>query len=317
MTNKSTDSDETPTNEGQSILARIRNYARVRLHDPQYTLNRYVVERFLARISASTYADKIVLRGATLYTIWLDINSTQYRATRDVDLLMFGSSGAADIHDVLADILKINVDDAVSFDITALKIEPRRNLLTYPGVNATCIAQIASSRTPIAIDIAFGEAVYPPAIWSGYPTILGQAMPHIRVYPREVVVAEKAHAIVVLGLSNTRVKDFYDIWMIARSCTFDAQILVETVSQTFERRQTKLPLSDIPSGLTRRFAENVARVAQWKRLRQQVEASFAPASLEDLVDDVSLFLNPLLLGELTNETWTPASGWKLRSDWDT
>ena len=317
MTNNSTDKEKTPISEGQSILARIRNYARVQLHDPQYTLNRYVVERFLARVSASSYADKIVLRGATLYTVWLDISDTQYRATRDVDLLMFGSSGAEAIHDVLADILKINVDDAVNFDITALKVEPRQNLRTYPGVNATCIAEIASSRTPISIDIAFGEAVYPPAMWSDYPTILGQAMPHIRVYPREVVIAEKAHAIVVLGLSNTRVKDFYDIWMIARSCTFDAQILVQTVSQTFERRQTNLPLSDVPSGLTRRFAENVARVAQWKRLRQQVKASFAPTNLEDLVDDVRLFLNPILLGKLTNETWNPASGWERSSLRDT
>ena len=317
MTNNSTDKEKTPISEGQSILARIRNYARVQLHDPQYTLNRYVVERFLARVSASSYADKIVLRGATLYMVWLDISGTQYRATRDVDLLMFGSSGAEAIHDVLADILKINVDDAVNFDITALKVEPRQNLRTYPGVNATCIAEIASSRTPISIDIAFGEAVYPPAIWSDYPTILGQAMPHIRVYPREVVIAEKAHAIVVLGLSNTRIKDFYDIWMIARSCTFDAQILFQTVSQTFERRQTNLPLSDVPSGLTRRFAENVARVAQWKRLRQQVEVSFAPASLEDLVDAVRLFLNPILLGKLTNETWNPASGWERSSFRDT
>lgn len=232
-------------NMGASERVRLLDRARAEQSDFQVLLTRYALERLLFRLSASTHREQFILKGAMLFATWL---ADPFRPTRDLDLLGTGTGDAAAIAQTFREICAVNVaDDGVSFDAAALRAEAIRENIAYGGVRVRTRATIAGAKIPIQVDIGFGDVVTPAPIEIEYPTLLGNPAPRLRAYPVETVVAEKFEALTVFGIGNTRLKDYYDLWLVAQIFPFRSSQLAEAVRRTFDHRGTALPV-DAPVG---------------------------------------------------------------------
>lgn len=256
---------------GASVRARLLDRARAERSDFQILLTRYALERLLYRLSVSPHRDRFILKGAMLFVTWV---ADPFRPTRDLDLLGSGDNAAEAIAETFRAICAQPVaDDGVKFDVATLEAAPIREEWEYGGVRVRTTATIAGARIPIQVDIGFGDAVTPTPVEINYPTLLDAPAPHLRAYPVETVVAEKFEALVTLGMANSRLKDFYDLWLIAQTFKFGRSTLSEAVQRTFERRGTALP-ADIPAGLADEFA--AARAAQWRAFLTRERMAAAP-----------------------------------------
>ena len=237
-----------------------------------------------------------------LFVTWV---ADPFRPTRDLDLLGHGDNDAEAIAETFRSICTQPVaDDGVTFDVAALTAAPIREEMDYDGVRIRTTATIATARISIQVDIGFGDAITPAAIEIDYPTLLNAPAPHLRAYPVETVVAEKFEALVTLGVANSRLKDFYDLWVISRTFELRRAALVEAVQRTFERRGTVLP-SDTPVGLTDEFAE--AWATQWRAFLGRDRMAAAPDVFAATVADLRVFLMPLVV-ELREERLRQPSG---------
>lgn len=287
-----------PRNIGASVRARLLDRARAGRSDFQILLTRYALERLLYRLSASPHRDRFILKRAMLFVTWV---ADPFRPTRDLDLLGHGDSDAEAIGETFRAICAQPVtDDGVTFDVAALTAVPIREKVEYGGVRVRTTATIAGARIPIQVDIGFGDAITPAAIEIDYPALLDAPAPHLRAYPVETVVAEKFEALVTLGVANSRLKDFYDLWVISRTFELRRAALVAAVQRTFERRGTILP-SDIPVGLTDEFAQ--AWAAQWRAFLGCDRMAAVPDAFAVTIADLRVFLMPLVVGLDNQRVW--------------
>ena len=293
-----------PENIGASVRAKLLNKARAERADFQILLTRYALERLLYRLSVSDHRDEFVLKGAMLFVAWV---ADTFRPTRDLDLLGRGDNGSDAIADVFRDICAQPVaDDGVTFDIVGLQAATIADDREYSGVRVRTTAVIAGAHVPIQVDIGFGDAVTPQPIDIDYPTLLGNPAQHLKAYPVETVVAEKFEALVTLGIANSRMKDFYDLWLIAQTFQFSQAVLAHAVRRTFERRETKLPVG-VPIGLTEEFAE--MKSVQWRTFLGRDRMAAAPIALAVTIGDLRGFLMPLVMGSDLDYIWPPGGPW--------
>jgi len=291
-------------NIGASVRARLLDRARAERSDFQILLTRYALERLLYRLSVSPHRDRFILKGAMLFVTWV---ADPFRPTRDLDLLGHGPNDAEAIAETFRAICAQPVaDDGVTFDVAALTAAPIREEVEYGGVRVRTTATIAGARIAIQVDIGFGDAITPAAIDIDYPALLDAPAPHLRAYPVETVVAEKFEALVSRGMANSRLKDFYDLWVISRTFEFRQAALVEAVQRTFERRGTALPFA-IPVGLTDEFAE--AWAPQWRAFLGRDRMVAAPDAFAIIITDLRAFLMPLVVGLNEERTWPPSGPW--------
>lgn len=251
---------ERPRNVGASVRQRLLNLAHARGQPMELLLTRYALERLLHRLSLSPHRERFVLKGAMLLTTWFD---EPHRATRDVDLLGFGDPAHETLLGTFREVMAIEADDGVVFDLKGLVIEAIREEVEYGGSRLRTTAALAGARIPITVDIGFGDAVEPGVEDIDLPVLLGMPSPHLRAYPPETVIAEKLHAMVILGRANSRMKDYYDVWMLTGAVELDSERLRRAIAATFERRNTAVP-SAIPEGLSDAFAEDPGKLRQWE-----------------------------------------------------
>jgi hypothetical protein len=293
-----------PRNIGASVRARLLDRARAERSDFQILLTRYALERLLYRLSVSPHRDRFILKGAMLFVTWV---ADPFRPTRDLDLLGHGDNDAEAIAETFRTICAQAVaDDGVTFDVAALTAAPIREEVEYGGVRVRTTATIAGARISVQVDIGFGDAITPAAIYIDYPALLDAPAPQLRAYPVETVVAEKFEALVTLGMANSRLKDFYDLWVISRTFELRRAVLVAAVQRTFERRGTTLP-SEIPVGLTDEFAE--AWAAQWRAFLGRDRMAAAPDAFAATIADLRVFLMPLVVGLDEELVWPPSGPW--------
>ncbi|MFQ5571042.1 MAG: nucleotidyl transferase AbiEii/AbiGii toxin family protein, partial [Rhodothermales bacterium] len=250
-----------PSNVAVSVRQRLLNRARAQEEDYQVLLTRYVLERFLYRLSQSLHRDRFVVKGAMLFLLW---KGEFHRTTRDLDLLAFGSSEIAHLEAVVREIctVAVEVEDGIVFHPETIQGRAIREDQIYDGVRVTVVARLGSARLPLQIDIGFGDAIIPAPAKEDFPVLLDFPAPALPVYPRETVVAEKFQAMVELGITNSRMKDFYDLWYLSGHFAFDGPTLVRAITATFERRGTPLP-STLPLALTAEFADDPTKQTQW------------------------------------------------------
>lgn len=228
-----------PVNLVASVRQRLLNLSRERKEDFQLVLTHYVIERFLYRLSQSPYAKRFVLKGAMLFALW---TGYPYRTTRDLDLLGFGDASSKSLFEILKEVCETPVEpDGLSFDSRSVKITEIRDIHAYPGQRIELIVYLGEARVLLQVDIGFGDVVTPSAKEVEYPTLLGLSPPRLSVYPKESFVSEKLESIVLLGMLNSRLKDFFDLWSLSTAFDFQGQILVKAVRATFNRRQTEIP----------------------------------------------------------------------------
>ncbi len=273
-----------PANMGASVRARLLTLARQRKQPFQVLLTRYVLERLLYRLSTTAHRDRFVLKGAMLLTSWFP---DPLRPTQDLDLLSFGNSDADAMLAIFREVCAVAVDDGVTFDVTALSVDLIREELEYGGLRLKTFATIDGARVRVVVDIGFGDAVEPADIV--LLVLLDLPAPTLRAYRPEAVIAEKFQAMVMLGRANSRMRDFYDIWVLSKSHTFGGDELARAIRATFERRRTLIP-TDPPDCLTQEFAGDAAKVQQWSSFVTDVASK--PGSLADVVADLAAFLMP-------------------------
>ncbi|MBE2242514.1 MAG: nucleotidyl transferase AbiEii/AbiGii toxin family protein [Burkholderiaceae bacterium] len=248
-----------PRNIGASVRQRLLNLAHARRQPMELLLTRYALERLLHRLSLSPHRERFVLKGAMLLATWFD---EPHRATRDVDLLGFGDAADDALLRTFREIMALEVDDGVSFDLKGLRIEAIREEVEYGGSRLRTTAALAGARIPITVDIGFGDAVEPGVEDIDLPVLLDMPSPHLRAYPVETVIAEKFHAMVVLGRANSRMKDYYDVWMLTNTFEIKPERLQRAVVATFARRKTEIPAS-VPDGLSDDFYADAGKQRQW------------------------------------------------------
>lgn len=258
-----------PRNVGASVRQRLLNLAHMRGQPMELLLTRYALERLLHRLSVSPHRERFVLKGAMLLATWFD---EPHRATRDVDLLGFGDAAEDALLKTFREIMAVELDDGVSFDLKSLRIEAIREEVEYGGSRLRTTAALAGARIPITVDIGFGDAVEPGVEDIDLPVLLDMPSPHLRAYPPETVIAEKFHAMVALGRANSRMKDYYDVWMLMSTFEIEPERLQRAIAATFARRSTAIPTA-VPDGLSDAFAADPGKQRQWNAFAQNLSGA--------------------------------------------
>ena len=292
-----------------SVRQRLLNRSRAEGEDFQALLTRYVLERFLYRLGRSEHRERFVVKGAMLFVLW---EGDLHRMTRDLDLLGFGSSAIPDVERAVREIVAARVeDDGVAFAPETVRGDLIREEQEYEGVRVTAEARVGSARVRLKVDVGFGDAITPEADEATFPTLLDAPPPILRAYPKETVVAEKLQAMVALGILNSRMKDFYDLWHLARHDAFDGPTLTEAVRATFARRTTSLP-DDVPFALTDEFAADAGKQAQWQAFVRRGRLS-EEAALAEVIVALRDFLLPVLKAARSDATldmsWERGGSW--------
>ena len=248
-------------NLAASIRARLKQRADAMKQDFNLTLTHYGLERLLYRLSISSHASNYLLKGALLFVLWYD---QPHRPTRDADLLGFGPDDVESAVLAFREISQIAVEDGIAFDTASVQGTVVRKEAGYGGVRIYLRATLDGARIALQVDIGFGDAVTPAAEAIRYPVLLDDLpAPQLRAYPKYTVVAEKFHAVCLLGLANTRMKDYFDLWVLMTEGTLDPAELRRAIRATFERRKLDTP-STIPTGLSDDFSGDATKQAQWK-----------------------------------------------------
>jgi predicted nucleotidyltransferase component of viral defense system len=276
----------------------------------QRVLVRYAIERFLYRLSGSPHAGMFILKGATLFSVW---TGAPHRTTKDVDLLGFGAPEEARIAAIMREVMEAEVEpDGLAFDATSIRVAPIREDAEYDGLRVVCDVKLGTARIGLQVDVGFGDVLALPADEVEVPTLLDLPAPRLRAYRREQVVAEKLHAMVDLGLVNTRLKDYFDIHVLSRSFAFDGADLARAITATFARRRTPVP-TDVPIGLSDDFAHDAAKQRQWTAFLKRTGAKDAP-SLAEVVRSIGPFLlEPLdaaAAGGGFHRRWPAGGSWQ-------
>lgn len=323
-----------PRNIVASVSARLLTLAHAQNEEYQLVLMRYGLERLLYRLGQSPYVDQFIVKGALLFTLWAQqpererSNSSaedppagtdarlMRRATRDLDLLGFGSNDIERLQQIFYELIMSETDynDGLTFLPESVQAALIRLEQRYGGVRVQLLARLGNARIPLQIDVGFGDVVTPSPVDVAFPTLLrDQPEPHVRVYPRETVVAEKFEALVSLGMPNTRLKDFYDLWILASRFSFTGQSLSAALRATFKRRGVIIP-TEAPIALTARFGDDRAKRAQWAAFvgKGKLEPGETP-DLTLILATLERFLMPpcraLALNETFGAMWPAGGPW--------
>lgn len=296
-----------------SIRARLLARAQAPREEFELTLVRYAAERFLYRLGASPARQRVLLKGASMLSVWLP---EPYRATRDIDVLAFGASDEAGIHVLLEQVCAVPCpEDGLVFDLTDLKIEPIRQEEQYTGQRARFLARLGAARIAVHIDFGFGDAVADGQDEVDFPTLLtGLPAPRVRAYPRESSVAEKFEAMVKLDTRNSRMKDFHDIWALSSLLFFDGLPIQRAIAATFERRVTPL-VDELPRVLTPAFYRLPELAARWRGyLARETLLVPPPAQFDVIGEEITRFLAPvrdsIAAGREFASHWEPGGPWR-------
>ncbi|MDA0322198.1 MAG: nucleotidyl transferase AbiEii/AbiGii toxin family protein [Verrucomicrobia bacterium] len=285
-----------------SVRQRLLNLAKDRQEDFNYVLQRYAVERLLYRISESDHASRFILKGAALFWMW---RREHYRLTKDADFLFSGPSDLTRIKDCFKEICGVeSTGDGLSFDAHSVTAEEIREDSLYDGVRVKLTAHLAGAVIRTQVDLGFGDVVTPGATEAEYPTLLDHPPPRLRIYPRETVIAEKYEAMVKLGIANTRMKDFYDLSVLAREFEFEGATVMDAIGETFRRRGTQLP-DTAPVALTPEFYESDTKQRQWAAFLARSAVKYS----DELADAIALirdFVLPVVAAASAGEPFTSA-----------
>ncbi len=278
------------TNLESSIQARLLNYSRVNKREYGQVLTKFALERLLYRLSQSKHSDNFLLKGALLFDLWFDV---PLRSTRDIDLLGFGLAELPHVVGVFEDLCRLQVADGMDYKTESIQADEIRKQANYAGIRVSLLALLGNSRISIQVDIGYGDAITPAPEEALYPVLLDDLpAPKLRVYPMYTVVAEKFETLVSLGIANTRMKDYFDLWVLHQKGKFDNELLRTAIAETFLRRGKPLP-KGVPVGLSDEFSGDVQKQRQWLVFLKKNQ--LAQLDLGELIDGLREWLMPLIV----------------------
>jgi len=294
-------------NAPASFRQRLLNLSRKDRRPFNELLQYYAMERFLYRLSVSSHRNRFILKGALMLQVW---HPTDLRPTMDIDMLGVTSNDTADIIDRIGDILSSDVEeDGLLFDRDSIRSERITEDADYSGIRVRFQGELDGAKIGMQIDIGFGDAVYPDPEEIALPTMFDSPAAMLRGYTRESAIAEKLEAMVKLGELNSRMKDFYDIWLLARSSGFEGAVLAKAVRLTFERRGTILPVEI--EAFSGSFIDS--KQTQWTAFRNRLAPGTAPESFGDVVAVLTELLGPII-ASLNSDNPPPAT-WSAGGPW--
>jgi len=279
--------------------------------DFQQAVLYYAMERFLFRLSQTPWSERLVVKGAVMLRVW---DAVVARPTRDIDFLGRVENTPEAISDIVAECLLVPLDDGLAFD-SEIHAEPITVEDRYPGVRVKVAGNLGGARFVLRLDVGIDDAVVPDPGWVDYPVLLQDQAPRILAYQPATAVAEKFQAMIEIGLANSRMKDYHDIWMLLRTLEFDGQDLADAMRATFERRDTELP-TETPSELSDEYTAQPEISRMWDAYRKGFSAlaNGLPEDLQDVADAIAAFVLPASItaarsGAAFDKRWTPTAGW--------
>jgi len=292
-----------------SIQDRLLKQARHSGRPFNELLQYYAIERFLYRLSQSKYVDQFILKGALLFRVW---GLPALRPTRDIDLLGYTSNEVENLVAIVKEVCGQEVqEDGFLFDPGTVTGERIKEDADYEGVRVRFVGVLGKARVHLQIDVGFADVVSPAPLVKTYPVFLSMPAPELRSYPPETVVAEKLQAMIYLGTFNSRMKDFYDLWVLASRFEFKGSALQEAVCQTFNHRDTDIPASE-PVAFSAQFARE--KQSQWMAFLKTSVIPDAPDRLELILSCLQSFILPIfqstLAGRKFGKKWKAGGPWK-------
>jgi hypothetical protein len=298
---------KTVKNMAASVRQRILNKARAENRPFAELLQYFAMERFLYRLSKSTHADKFILKGALMLQAW---KSPVTRPTLDIDMLGKAGNNKAKVVEQVRDICSFEAGaDGLVFDLGSIRAEEITQEAEYKGLRILFTARLDTAKIPMQIDVGFGDAVYPGPEKIEIPSLLDFPSPGLMGYSRESAIAEKFNAIVSLGELNSRMKDFFDLWLLSRTFDFKGAELAEAIKRTLYNRGTELP-----AGITA-FTESFikAKAVQWNAFIRKLRMNEIPPEFAKVAGEIKIFLLPVVenlrKGTEFTDTWNPERNW--------
>ena len=293
-----------------SVHQRLLNKAKESSRPFNELLQHFAIERFIYRLSKSRHADKFILKGALMFSAWSGAPS---RPTMDIDFLARIDNSLETVVAAVKDACRRRVAaDGVLFDaktVTAARITEGAE---YEGVRVRVHGSLGSARVSLQIDIGFGDVIVPGPRKIAYPALLDFPAAELNGYTMESTIAEKFQAMAKLGVLNSRMKDFYDVWVLSQSFDFEGTVLAEAIEKTFDNRNT--PITNAPTVFDSSFVQDADKKTQWQAFIRKAKLADAPHSFEDVVTTIRMFLHPLL-DELAEQRafrkiWTAPGPWR-------
>jgi predicted nucleotidyltransferase component of viral defense system len=297
-------------NLAASIHRRLLNKANEEGRPFNELLQYFAMERFLYRLSKSRHGTKFVLKGALMVLAW---EAPVSRPTSDIDLLGMVENDVAVIASIVKDICAESVvPDGLEFDARSIRAETITDIAEYSGVRVRLLAHLGPARVNIQCDIGFGDPVSPGAEDFDYPVLLDLPAPRLKGYSRGSVIAEKLESIARFGMLNSRLKDFYDIWLLASQFDFTGKTLGAAIEATFSNRKRA---ADVGIGMQiKAYADDEARAAQWQAFSKKNRLTPAPPDLVETAGLIIEFIDPVVgaisSGERCAGRWRAAGPWE-------
>ena len=275
-------------NIAASVRQRLLNYSRENKRPFAEVLQYYAMERFLFRLSQSEHRERFILKGALVLQVWQAPTS---RPTMDIDMLGKTSNNEESIRIQIIDILTTNVEsDGIVFNTDTIITERITEDADYEGIRVRFDGKLDVAIIHMQIDIGFSDIVYPEPQKSDFPTILDYTAPNLYCYSRESVIAEKFEAIVKLGMINSRMKDFYDIWLLSNQNGIERISLKHAIRLTFNKRCTEIP--EVVEAFQQDFIQS--KQVQWIAFKKRLKQEDIPDSFNDIINVIDNFLSPLI-----------------------
>lgn len=297
------------TNIGAPVRQRLKNRAASDKRPFAELLQYYAMERFLFRLTQSPHADCFILKGALMLQAW---QSPETRPTMDIDMLGMTSNNVENICGQIADVLAVEVEDGLVFEPATIRGEAIKEDADYEGVRVRFIGTLDNARVTMQVDVGFGDVVHPAPTLTELPALLDMPAPRMLCYSRESAIAEKLEAMITLGALNSRMKDFYDIWLLSRQFEFDGTALAEAIRLTLENRGTPLP--EVITAFGEAFCAE--KVGQWRAFGKRLGQDHVPEDFIVVANDIRGFLQPVFAavreGQRFDSSWKVTSGWVSR-----
>jgi predicted nucleotidyltransferase component of viral defense system len=273
-----------------SVRNRLLEIARRKNRPFDEILVLYGLERFLFRLSQSAHKDRFILKGGLLI---YGMELSEARPTRDIDLLGLTQNNIEAVSEIVEEIGRIDFDDGMSYDFGQLTHETVAPDSEYPGIRLKFVGKLGKTRIPMQLDIGFGDTVVPDAKDMVFPTLLVMKAPTILAYAIETIIAEKFEAALDLADLNSRMKDFYDLWVFSQKYSFDGRSLQEAIIATCNKRGTAIR-SDAEIFSTE-FGQHVDKKTQWAAFIRKGPMDNAPDDFSVIMAALHEFLLPVAI----------------------
>jgi len=268
-------------------------------------LQYYAIERFLYRLSKSSYREKFILKGSFVFLAW-QVPLT--RPTKDMDFLGFTDNSVQNLIQIVNEICQTTVEgDGLYFDIDSIRGQIIKEEAEYQGVRILFLSYLGNAKIHMRLDVGFSDIVTPEPGYETIPPILsGMTAASMKIYPPETVIAEKFQTLVFLGKVNSRMKDYYDLWFMFTSMPFSFTGILAAMQNTFVHRKTEFP-TDLPYGLTKELAEE--KQFLWKIFLKRNQLNTVPENLSEIIAVLEKFFKPLIFQKDCSLEWNPEFGW--------